>query len=128
MIEYVCCMGRSKSSERKEYEQLRDALAKKQEEVRRLQAQVSRRAPRASTRHAAHNDTMTQRAPAYRCHPQVAKLDSRPISAPMRVGPADDPDEEFEDAAIKIQSVHRGHLSRRVYEDDGYDDAIGQGR
>ena len=32
-------MGRSKSSERKEYEQLRDALAKKQEEVRRRQVE-----------------------------------------------------------------------------------------
>lgn len=69
-------MGRSKSSERKEYEQLRDALAKKQEEVRRLQA-------------------------------QVAHLDSRPV-ATHTAGYGDE-----EDAVVKIQSVHRGRLSRR---------------
>ena len=40
-IEAVCCVGRSKSAERREYEMLREALAKKQEEVRRLQAQCA---------------------------------------------------------------------------------------
>ena len=37
----LCCVQRNKSAERREYERLRDALAKKQEEVRKLQAQCA---------------------------------------------------------------------------------------
>ena len=36
----LCCSRRYKTSEKREYDQLKEALARKQEEVRRLQAQV----------------------------------------------------------------------------------------
>ena len=71
--------GRQKSSERREYEELREALARKQEEVRKLQS-------------------------------QVARLDSRPTATPESA--------EREGAIVKIQSVHRGALSRRALQHD----------
>ena len=84
-MDFLCCTGRHKSNERKEYEELRVALAKKQEEVRRLQA-------------------------------QVARIDSRPIAA--HGGYVEEAQEE---AIVKIQSVHRGALSRRAIHED-FDD------
>ena len=102
-------MGRSKSTERKEYEQLRDALAKKQEEVRRLQAQVC------STQHSlrAINSSVSYMSSCLFSNAiQVAALDSRPINSVPDDGAG------VEDAVVKIQSVHRGHLSRRVDDDE----------
>ena len=70
-----------KTSERRKYEQLREALAQKQEEVRRLQE-------------------------------QCAALDSR---AQLNIQPASIPTKEetmSEHAAVRIQSIHRGNISR----------------
>ena len=41
LTEALCCTRRVKSSEKREYDQLRVALARKQEEVRRLQEQCA---------------------------------------------------------------------------------------
>eukprot|EP00310_Coccolithus_braarudii_P009016 CAMPEP_0183358922 /NCGR_PEP_ID=MMETSP0164_2-20130417/50750_1 /TAXON_ID=221442 /ORGANISM="Coccolithus pelagicus ssp braarudi, Strain PLY182g" /LENGTH=72 /DNA_ID=CAMNT_0025532927 /DNA_START=51 /DNA_END=269 /DNA_ORIENTATION=+ len=37
----LCCMQRTKSAERKEYERLQEALARKQAEVRKLHAECA---------------------------------------------------------------------------------------
>lgn len=78
----LCCTRRKGSStERREYDNLREALARKQEEVRRLQE-------------------------------QCAALEARPSAgagaapSPVAVMPID------QEAAIRIQAIHRGHLAR----------------
>lgn len=80
-LQALCCTRRYKSSaEKREYEELRRALVRKQEEVRRLQE-------------------------------ECAALELRPHASLQPVDPNQLPVADQE-AATRIQAIHRGHLSR----------------